>query len=119
MIRQRQKVHRNCGRSLFVLTLLGVASVVCAGDEDMSPSAYHVFDPETGYMVTVDPLDEEQQEPTSSDLPTSEDEVDAMAETAGEHEQATVTAQTWTFIVVGIIAVAAVFVWIQYKKRPS
>ncbi len=43
------------------MLLLG-ALAAYAGDEDMSPSAYHVFDPVTGYMVTVDPLDEEQQD---------------------------------------------------------
>ena len=34
------------------------APLLFAGDEDMSPNAYHVFDPETGYMVTVDPMTE-------------------------------------------------------------
>ncbi|NNC78083.1 MAG: hypothetical protein HKN77_08990 [Woeseiaceae bacterium] len=36
------------------------APLLFAGDEDMSPNAYHVFDPETGYMMTVDPMSEEE-----------------------------------------------------------
>jgi hypothetical protein len=46
---------------LPLILILGTLAAY-AGDEDMSPSAYHVFDPETGYMITVDPLDEEQQD---------------------------------------------------------
>ena len=46
---------------MLLIVVLGTLAAY-AGDEDMSPSAYHVFDPETGYMITVDPLDEEQQD---------------------------------------------------------
>ncbi len=49
------------GGLLLLILILGTLAAY-AGDEDMSPSAYHVFDPETGYMITVDPLDEEQQD---------------------------------------------------------
>ena len=52
---------------LLPLVLMFWAVTLHAGDEDMSPSAYHVFDPETGYMVTIDPLDEEQQVPATVD----------------------------------------------------
>ena len=57
-----------------LLLVLLFASPLYAGDEDMSPSAYHVFDPETGYMITVDPMAEEQ--------PLSATEGDATAEDA-------------------------------------
>ncbi len=46
---------------MLLVLILGTLAAY-AGDEDMSPSAYHVFDPVTGYMITVDPLDEEQQD---------------------------------------------------------
>ncbi len=49
------------GGLLLLVLILGTLAAY-AGDEDMSPSAYHVFDPVTGYMITVDPLDEEQQD---------------------------------------------------------
>jgi hypothetical protein len=49
------------GGLLPLILILGTLAAY-AGDEDMSPSAYHVFDPVTGYMITVDPLDEEQQD---------------------------------------------------------
>ncbi len=54
------------GGLLPLILILGTLAAY-AGDEDMSPSAYHVFDPETGYMITVDPLDEEQQDSLVSD----------------------------------------------------
>lgn len=44
----------------WIGALVAIVSLAHAGDEDMSPSAYHVFDPETGYMMTVDPQAEEQ-----------------------------------------------------------
>ena len=37
------------------LLLCGLAGAAHAGDEDMNPSIYQRFDPETGYMVPVDP----------------------------------------------------------------
>ena len=52
---------------LFGVALILGTLAAYAGDEDMSPSAYHVFDPVTGYMITVDPLDEEQQDSLVSD----------------------------------------------------
>lgn len=45
--------------SAALLVLLAVAAR--AGDEDISPSPYQEFDPVTGYMVTVDPAENQQQ----------------------------------------------------------
>lgn len=48
-----------------------------AGDEDISPSAYQVFDPETGFMVPSDSL----QDPEAAHAMTTEHP--APAEVAG------------------------------------
>lgn len=40
---------------MLALTLLLLAPALYAGDEDMSPSAYQIFDPETGFTITVEP----------------------------------------------------------------
>lgn len=40
--------------AIWLLMLMQILPVM-AGDEDMSPSVYQIFDPETGYMIPVDP----------------------------------------------------------------
>lgn len=40
---------------LLLLSALPGAQPAFGGDEDISPSAYQIFDPETGYMIPVDP----------------------------------------------------------------
>jgi hypothetical protein len=47
-----------CRKLTWLMTgvlLCSQAPVIKAGDEDLSPSAYQLFDPETGYMVKVTP----------------------------------------------------------------
>jgi len=84
--------------------LLGLATTLNAGDEDMSPSAYHVFDPETGYMITVDPMDEEQQVSAATDgVPP---------------EVAPTVPGTWQYWMVAIAIAAGVAAWL-YRKRGS
>ena len=53
-------------RSVCLFLLACMASVLLdgaavAGDEDISPSAYQVFDPETGFMIPADQLPAAQQ----------------------------------------------------------
>ena len=74
-----------------------------AGDEDMSPSAYHVFDPVTGYMVTVDPLDEEQPIPAT---------VDEAPPAVGPTPP--VAWQLWTATVVVVTGVVA---WLRKSRK--
>ena len=86
----------------LVLTFWAVA--LYAGDEDMSPSAYHVFDPETGYMVTVDPMDEEQQDAMPAAVDTPEAESTAPSD--------------WRLLLVILSIGVAVAIWL-HKKRVS
>jgi len=87
---------------LPLVLILGVA--VYAGDEDMSPSAYHVFDPVTGYMITVDPLEEEQQ-----DLMVPDDVPPEVESTVSVH---------WYFWIAAIAAAGSITVWL-HKHRES
>ena len=89
------------GRLPLVL-ILGVAAY--AGDEDMRPSAYHVFDPVTGYMITVDPLEEEQQE-----LMVPDDVPPEVESTVSVH---------WYFWIAAIAAAGSITVWL-HKHRES
>lgn len=87
---------------LLSLVLTFWTTALYAGDEDMSPSAYHVFDPETGYMVTVDPTDEEQQVSTlpGADAPELE-------------PTGRVAPQFW---IVAMIITIGIAVWVQMKR---
>lgn len=97
--------------ALLSLTMIFVTQALFAGDEDMSPSAYHVFDPETGYMMTVDPMDEEQLDTA---LPAGESaDVDTNGTTVLADEQAagTTPALLWAYLIVGIIVVVGALTW--------
>ena len=92
-------------RRLACLSLLLIAFVVRAGDEDMSPSAYHVFDPETGYMVTVDPLAEEQPLENGDDA--------AAADSAATADPAV---PAWLYGA-GALVILAALVGVLYRRR--
>jgi hypothetical protein len=99
----KQSNHYLLSSAGIGLLLLTFWTTLNAGDEDMSPSAYHVFDPETGYMVTVDPSDEEQQLPPASDDPPAE-----VKKTAPF---------PWQIWLVAIVVAGGVAVWL--RKRPE
>ena len=48
---------------LSLFTIL-ISPVVHAGDEDMNPTAYHQFDPVTGYMIPIEDPPPSQQKHT-------------------------------------------------------
>ncbi len=90
---------------LLSLVLTFWAAVLYAGDEDMSPSAYHVFDPETGFMMTVDPMDEEQQDATPPEVDTPEIEPTAAP-------------VNWGIWFVALLIAGGVAIWLR-KKHAS
>ena len=90
------------GPSLLILILGTLAAY--AGDEDMSPSAYHVFDPVTGYMITVDPLDEEQQDSVVPDEIPPEVESTALVD--------------WNFWIAAIAVSGGIAYWL-HRRRDS
>ena len=93
-------------RRFACLLLLLTAFGAQAGDEDMSPSAYHVFDPETGYMVTVDPLAEEQ--------PLEDgDDASAGAESTSATDPA---APAWLYGA-GALVVLGALIGVLYRRR--
>ena len=89
---------------LSLVLIFWAAVVVYAGDEDMSPSAYHVFDPATGFMMTVDPMDEEQQVVTPPYVDTPEIEPPASID--------------WRLWIVALLVAGGIAIWLQ-KKRAS
>ena len=104
MRRRNHILFRSAGIGLLPLVVVLWTATSYAGDEDMSPSAYHVFDPETGYMITVDPLDAEQLDSTVVDeVPP---EIDA---TASAH---------WYFWLAVIVVAGGIALWL-HKRRES
>ena len=90
------------GELLPLILILGTLAAY-AGDEDMSPSAYHVFDPVTGYMITVDPLDEEQQDSMVADeIPP---EVESIA---SDH---------WRFWIAAIAVLGGIAFWLHRRRE--
>ena len=91
-----------CKNILLSLVLMFAAGSLYAGDEDMSPSAYHVFDPETGFMVTVDPTDEEQPAAMLSDVDKVEVEPAAPVDRR--------------LLIIAIFVVGGLIFWVQRKR---
>ena len=86
------------------LVLMLYTATLHAGDEDMSPSAYHVFDPETGYMITVDPLDEEQQDSSVPDEVPPEDEP--------------TTPDSWQYWIAAFAVSGGIAFWLHRRRKP-
>ena len=110
MNRRKYNSFRFTGVGLlpFVLTLW--TATLYAGDEDMSPSAYHVFDPVTGYMITVDPQAEEQGVATG-------DETSPEPE-ASEVADGLTTPVPWLYWIAAIAVTGGFVVWLS-KRRES
>ena len=103
MRRPKYILFRPAGVGLLPLLLTLYTVTLHAGDEDMSPSAYHVFDPVTGYMIIVDPLDEEQQD---SVVP---DEIPPTVEsTASIH---------WHFWIAAIAVSGGIAFWLHRRRE--
>lgn len=96
-----------CVSSLLTFVL---ASPLFAGDEDMSPSAYHVFDPETGYMMTVDPLAEEQPPAAAADNAAVD------IDTANLNEEAK-TSTAWLYWIAVFVVVAGIAIWLISRRN--
>ncbi len=111
MRRRKYILFRLAGIGLLPLVLTLWTATLYAGDEDMSPSAYHVFDPVTGYMITVDPLAEEQQDSAApDDLPPKVETTDVTDEPTAP--------DPWQYWIATIVVAGGVVVWLL-KRRES
>ncbi len=103
-MRQRKyKLFRLAGFGLLPLVVTIWTATLYAGDEDMSPSAYHVFDPVTGYMITVDPQAEEQQ--VSAAPEDVQPEVDTTA------------LVLWQYWIAVIVVAGGIAVWLHKRRE--
>lgn len=109
-------IARNIAASLLAVIAVLLAPELRAGDEDMSPSAYHVFDPETGYMMTIDPMAEEQIVDAGDDA-TAETTASAAAETSDGKADRLAKARQWSYLAALILIIGGLIVWIRKKDR--
>ena len=105
MRRPKHTLFRLAAIGPLPLVLAFWTATLHAGDEDMSPSAYHVFDPVTGYMITVDPLAEEQQDSAATDDVPPEIEPTAPV--------------VWQFWIAAIVITGGIIVWLHKRQETS
>jgi hypothetical protein len=98
------------GLSLLWLMAVLIAPATFAGDEDMSPNAYHIFDPETGYMITVESVPDGQQ---------ASNEGNSTLATGSTADQSTTSEKpgVWSYLIIAIALAAGFTAWLRYRIR--
>ena len=92
-------------------------ATVYAGDEDMNPTAYQRFDPETGFMVPIQPHEAQQQNHDQTTQGTAElPQTPDSAIQPPEAEEPTGSASFWLYLLAGITILAGFAAWIRSKK---
>ncbi len=94
-----------------------------AGDEDMNPTAYQVFDPVTGYMIPADQLPPQEHTPVTtadSTMPNtstaaSSQSMTSQTSTAEETNQSPM----WMYLVAGAIILGGFAAWVRNKGKIS
>lgn len=95
---------------LFCLAVILACSATHAGDEDMSPNAYHIFDPETGYMMTVESAPEGQDGTTRADQGASTEPAHGQTANADEFV-------FWPYLVVAVLIAGLLIAWKRTRDR--
>ncbi|MGY8814730.1 MAG: hypothetical protein ACKVHQ_08425 [Gammaproteobacteria bacterium] len=101
---------------LLSILLTGISSGVYAGDEDMNPTAYSRFDPETGFMVAVDPNETTQQDHTPATDITSAPAEPVIA--SQPIEEPTQSFPLWTLVIAGVLGLGMIVLMIK-KRKPN
>lgn len=94
-----------------ILLLCCLAGAAQAGDEDMNPSIYQRFDPETGYMVPIDPPPQHNTPTTKAEAGTAQKEPQrqqAVDAGRGPAEQRTRSLLFWVAGAAGLLLLGAV-----------
>jgi hypothetical protein len=114
MLSKDHKPFRQLGISLLCLTAILIAPALYAGDEDISPNAYNVFDPVTGYMITVESQPDAQQDKSMTAI-----DPNAEAEQADEEDEDFTVPQRWIFLLAVIFLAVGYAVWKRNKENIS
>lgn len=106
-------------RSLMVALAISLyalmrAPLLFAGDEDMSPNAYHVFDPETGYMMTVEPMSEEELAKARAD--GTLDRVADLTTDPSSRSSSAGMPRLWLIVLTAFSAAIAYLAWRRFLR---
>lgn len=106
------KIFKKTFISLLCLIAVLATPASHAGDEDMSPNAYHIFDPETGYMITVESVPEGQQ---------SSLEPDAFLDAGSPDDQieGTEKSNAWVYVLTAIVVAVGFTAWKRNREKIS
>jgi hypothetical protein len=85
-----------------------------AGDEDISPNAYNVFDPVTGYMVPAEsqPTAQQGQSMTATNR-------DAGAEATDDQADKPTQLHSWILLLALTFLVGGYAAWKRNKEQPT
>jgi cobalamin biosynthesis Mg chelatase CobN len=132
-MRQVMKLNRYIIRTIIFCNTINVY----AGDEDLNPTAYQRFDPETGFMVTIDSPPSSQHTPPSQQNTTQPSAQMTATATAPEKTNTTGTVvsqavknqQTdmtpiesspmWMYLVAGALILGGFAAWVRNKEKVS
>jgi len=114
--------------SLFILLFM-LHSLAFAGDEDMNPTAYSVFDPVTGFMIPS------EGPPPPPHIPASNATTQARTDTVTPESQSTVASQAmtspnsiednskqspmWMYLVAAALILGGFAAWVRKKGKIS
>jgi hypothetical protein len=102
------KIFSKFCTGILCLTAILTTPVTFAGDEDMSPNAYHIFDPETGYMITVESVPDGQSISTETDS-------NEPAQPLGDQSETTRTSDIWIYLIGALLVAVGLAVWKRNK----
>ncbi len=87
---------------------------VHAGDEDMNPTAYHRFDPVTGYMIPIEEPPQGQQDHSQTTAPVTA-QTNGMNQTTNATEDTVVSNSIWLYILASLTIIVGLAAWIRGK----
>jgi hypothetical protein len=95
---------------ILCLTAILTTPASFAGDEDMSPNAYHIFDPETGYMITVESVPDGQSATTVVDS-------SQPAQAPADRQGAAQITQVWIYVIAAMLVAGGLIAWRRNREK--
>jgi predicted amidohydrolase YtcJ len=113
-VRKDRKSRRNTCAAHLCLTAILTTPALHAGDEDISPNAYNVFDPVTGYMVPAEsqPTAQQGQSMTATNR-------DAGAEATDDQADKPTQLHSWILLLALTFLVGGYAAWKRNKEQPT
>jgi len=114
MINKEHQSARKICVSLLCLTAILISPTLYAGDEDISPNAYNIFDPVTGYMVPADSQPTAQQGHAISEVGPN-----IASEPQDNQAENSTRPQSWIYLLAVMLLTAGYAAWKRNKNKIS